>query len=151
VRWELNDLGIEHNGYIDQLLLEYKQYSSKLVLQGSLQKEMLELLLEYGADTLAETLVEGLSQVRRCNNEGRALMSLDLQVALPRLRSNLQIVETYIKAFYLPDTEFLPWVQTHPEYTRSQVIRLFNLASTANNWTKKRREEISERIEAGDF
>jgi hypothetical protein len=41
---------------------------------------MLELLLEYGVDTLAETLVEGLSQVRRCNNEGRALMSLDLQV-----------------------------------------------------------------------
>jgi hypothetical protein len=66
--------------YIDQLLLEYKQYSSKLVLQGSLQKEMLELLLEYGVDTLAETLVEGLSQVRRCNNEGRALMLLDLQV-----------------------------------------------------------------------
>ncbi|CAN5965224.1 unnamed protein product [Sphagnum jensenii] len=128
--------------YIDQLLLEYKQYSSKLVLQGSLQKEMLELLLEYGVDTLAETLVEGLSQVRRCNNEGRALMSLDLQVlingvqqvALPRLRSNLQIVETYIK-----------------EYTRSQVIRLLNLASTANNWTKKRREDISDRIEAGDF
>lgn len=142
MRWELNDLGIEHNGYIDQLLLEYKQYSSKLVLQGSLQKEMLELLLEYGVDTLAETLVEGLSQVRRCNNEGRALMSLDLQVlingvqqvALPRLRSNLQIVETYIK-----------------EYTRSQVIRLFNLASTANNWTKKRREDILDRIEAGDF
>ncbi|CAM6007041.1 unnamed protein product [Sphagnum balticum] len=142
VRWELNDLGIEHNGYIDQLLLEYKQYSSKLVLQGSLQKEMLELLLEYGVDTLAETLVEGLSQVRRCNNEGRALMSLDLQVlingvqqvALPQLRSNLQIVETYIK-----------------EYTRSQVIRLFNLASTANNWTKKRREDILDRIEAGDF
>jgi hypothetical protein len=42
--------------------------------------QMLELLLEYGVDTLAETLVEGLSQVRRCNNEGRALMSLDLQV-----------------------------------------------------------------------
>jgi hypothetical protein len=66
---------------------------------------MLELLLEYGVDTLAETLVEGLSRVRRCNNEGRALMSLDLQVLInglqhlapPRLRSNLQIVETYIK------------------------------------------------------
>ncbi len=42
--------------------------------------QMLELLLEYGVDTLAETLVEGLSRVRRCNNEGRALMSLDLQV-----------------------------------------------------------------------
>lgn len=41
---------------------------------------MHELLLEYGVDTLAETIVEGFSRVRRCNNEGRALMSLDLQV-----------------------------------------------------------------------
>ena len=41
---------------------------------------MHELLLEYGVDALAETIVEGFSRVRRCNNEGRALMSLDLQV-----------------------------------------------------------------------
>lgn len=41
---------------------------------------MHEFLLEYGVDTLAETIVEGFSRVRRCNNEGRALMSLDLQV-----------------------------------------------------------------------
>ncbi|CAK9216452.1 unnamed protein product [Sphagnum troendelagicum] len=117
-------------------------YKGKTTVASNFTYVMLELLLEYGVDTLAETLVEGLSQVRRCNNEGRALMSLDLQVlingvqqvALPRLRSNLQIVETYIK-----------------EYTRSQVIRLLNLASTANNWTKKRREDISDRIEAGDF
>lgn len=41
-----------------------------------------ELLLEYGVDTIAEVLVEGLSRVKKCNNEGRALMSLDLQVSL---------------------------------------------------------------------
>lgn len=121
--------------------------------------QMLELLLEYGVDTLAETLVEGLSRVRRCNNEGRALMSLDLQVLInglqhlapPRLRSNLQIVETYIKAFYLPETEYLHWVRTHPEYTKSQVIGLINLVATANNWKRKSRVDMVERIEAGDL
>ncbi|CAM6053746.1 unnamed protein product [Sphagnum tenellum] len=158
VRWELKDLGMEHNGYIDVLLGEYKQFSTKLA-HGSLDKEMLELLLEYGVDTLAETLVEGLSRVRRCNNEGRALMSLDLQVLInglqhlapPRLRSNLQIVETYIKAFYLPETEYLHWVRTHPEYTKSQVIGLINLVATANNWKRKSRVDMVERIEAGDL
>ena len=30
---------------------------------------------------MAEVLVEGFSRVKRCTNEGRALMSLDLQVS----------------------------------------------------------------------
>ena len=54
---------------------------------------------------MAEVLVEGLSRVKRCTNEGRALMSLDLQVLINGLRhlaphrfaSNLHIVEAYIK------------------------------------------------------
>ena len=54
---------------------------------------------------MAEVLVEGLSRVKRCTNEGRALMSLDLQVLINglrhlaphRLASNLHIVEAYIK------------------------------------------------------
>jgi len=36
--------------------------------------------LDYGLEIVAETLVEGLSRVKRCSDEGRALMSLDLQV-----------------------------------------------------------------------
>jgi hypothetical protein len=39
VRWELKDLGMEHNGYIDVLLGEYKQFSTKLA-HGSLDKEV---------------------------------------------------------------------------------------------------------------
>lgn len=53
-----------------------------LALYLVLDLQMQELLLEYGVDTLAETIVEGFSRIRRCNNEGRALMSLDLQVCL---------------------------------------------------------------------
>ena len=43
---------------------------------------MQELFLEYGVEFIVETLVEGFSRVKRCTNEGRALMSLDLQVCM---------------------------------------------------------------------
>ena len=39
-----------------------------------------EQLCLYGLDEIASVLVEGFSRVRRCTHEGRALMSLDLQV-----------------------------------------------------------------------
>jgi hypothetical protein len=42
--------------------------------------QLQHLLMEYGIDSIAEVLVEGLSRVKRCTDEGRALMSLDLQV-----------------------------------------------------------------------
>ncbi|XLS72000.1 hypothetical protein HN51_028865 [Arachis hypogaea] len=55
-KWEVKELGLEHNGFIQVKLLDY------------------------GLEILAETLVKGLSWVKRCSDEGRALMSLDLQV-----------------------------------------------------------------------
>jgi hypothetical protein len=64
-----------------------------------------ELLFEYATDGIAEALVEGFSRVKRCTNEGRALMSLDLQVLINGLQNlsptkakpNMQIVDNYIK------------------------------------------------------
>ncbi|KAJ7561332.1 hypothetical protein O6H91_03G024200 [Diphasiastrum complanatum] len=157
-KWELKDLGMEHNGYIDLLLGEYKQYTNKLGHAG-ISKEVQDLLMEYGVDTIAEVLVEGLSRVKRCNNEGRALMSLDLQVLInglqhlapARMRTNLQIVEVYIKAFYLPETEYLHWIRAHPEYAKPQLIGLINLVASTNNWKRKTRLELMEKIENGDL
>ncbi len=37
------------------------------------------------------------------------------------------------------------------EYTKSQVIGLINLVATANNWKRKSRVDMVERIEAGDL
>lgn len=54
-----------------------------------------DLLLEFGVDIIAETLTEGLSRVKRCTDEGRALMSLDLQV---------WIAELYSLIIFLPHT-----------------------------------------------
>ncbi|EFJ24849.1 hypothetical protein SELMODRAFT_442305 [Selaginella moellendorffii] len=157
-RWELKELGMEHNGYVDSLLGEFKQYTVRLSNAG-VSRQVHELLLQYGVDILAETLVEGLSRVRRCNNEGRAVMSLDLQVLInglqhlapAKLKANLQIVDAYIKAFYLPETEYLYWAKSHPEYSKQQIINLINLVASMNNWKRKTRTDLLERIESGDL
>ncbi|KAK6926688.1 Syndetin, C-terminal [Dillenia turbinata] len=155
-KWEVKELGLEHNGYVDLLLGEFKHYRTRLAHVG-IKKEVQDILLEYGLEIVAETLVEGLSRVRRCTDEGRALMSLDLQVLINGLqhfvstsvRPKLQIVETFIKAYYLPETEFVHWARAHPEYTRSQIVGLINLVATMKGWKRKTRLEIIEKIENG--
>ncbi|GAB2263044.1 hypothetical protein Droror1_Dr00004041 [Drosera rotundifolia] len=153
-KWEVKELGMEHNGYVDLLLGEFKHYRTRIV-HGDIHKEVQELLLDYGVEIVAETLVEGLSRVKRCTDEGRALMSLDLQVLINGLqhfvskdpRPKLQIVETFVKAYYLPETEFVHWARAHPEYTKSQIIGLINLVATMKNWKRKTRLEVLEKIE----
>ncbi|GAB2285470.1 hypothetical protein Dimus_019919 [Dionaea muscipula] len=153
-KWEVKELGMEHNGYVDLLLGEFKHYKTRLV-HGDIHKEVQELLLEYGVEIVAETLVEGLSRVKRCTDEGRALMSLDLQVLINGLqhfvskdaRPKLQIVDTFIKAYYLPETEFVHWARAHPEYTKTQIIGLINLVAAMKGWKRKNRLEILEKIE----
>ncbi|XP_050238888.1 uncharacterized protein LOC126688282 isoform X2 [Mercurialis annua] len=153
-KWEVKELGMEHNGYIDLLLGEFKHYKTRLA-HGGIQKEIQDLLLEYGLEIVVETLVEGLSRVKRCTDEGRALMSLDLQVLINGLqhfvpvnvKPKLQIVETFIKAYYLPETEYVHWARAHPEYTKNQVIGLVNLVATMKGWKRKNRLEVLEKIE----
>uniref|UniRef100_A0A7N0U890 Syndetin n=1 Tax=Kalanchoe fedtschenkoi TaxID=63787 RepID=A0A7N0U890_KALFE len=153
-KWELKELGLEHNGYVDLLLGEFKHYRTRL-LHGGINKETQDLLLEYGLENVAETLVEGLSRIKRCTDEGRALMSLDLQVLINGLqhfapanvRPKFQIVEAFIKAYYLPETEFVHWARAHPEYTKNQVVGLINLVATMKSWKRKTRLEVLEKIE----
>ncbi|CAN6460698.1 unnamed protein product [Victoria cruziana] len=153
-KWEVKDLGLEHNGYVDLLLGEFKHYKTRLA-HGGIQKEVQELLLEYGLDNVAEVFIEGLSRVKRCTNEGRALMALDLQVLINGLqhftslnvKPKLLIVETFIKAYYLPETEYVHWARSHPEYAKSQITGLVNLVAAMNNWKRKTRLEVLEKIE----
>ncbi|KAK8463967.1 hypothetical protein PHAVU_011G088000 [Phaseolus vulgaris] len=153
-KWELKELGMEHNGYVDLLLGEFKHYKTRLA-HGGIRKEIQGLLLDYGLEIVAETLVEGLSRVKRCSDEGRALMSLDLQVLINGLqhfvslnvKPKLQMVETFIKAYYLPETEYVHWARAHPEYSKSQIIGLINLVATMKGWKRKTRLDILEKIE----
>ncbi|KAI3523353.1 hypothetical protein L1887_01417 [Cichorium endivia] len=155
-KWEVKELGMEHNGYVDLLLGEFKHYKMRLT-HGGIQKEVQDTLIGYGLENLSETVVEGLSRVKRCTDEGRALMSLDFQVLITGLqhfltinvKPKLQRVETFIKAFYLPETEYVHWARAHPEYTKSQMTGLINLVATMKGWKRKTKSEILEKIESG--
>ncbi|KAI3748213.1 hypothetical protein L6452_11156 [Arctium lappa] len=155
-KWEVKELGMEHNGYVDLLLGEFKHYKTRLA-HGGIRVEVQDLLIEYGLETVSETLIEGLSRVKRCSDEGRALMLLDLQVLINGLqhfvtinvKPKLQTVETFIKAYYLPETEYVHWASAHPEYTKSQMVGLINLVATMKGWKRKTRLEVLEKIESG--
>ncbi|MFS8011675.1 putative vacuolar protein sorting-associated protein [Helianthus anomalus] len=154
-KWEVKELGMEHNGYVDLLLGEFKHYKTRLA-HGGIRTEVQDHLIEYGLENISEILVEGLSRVKRCSDEGRALMLLDLQVLINGLqhfvtinvKPKLQTVETFIKAYYLPETEYVHWARTHPEYTKSQMVGLINLVATMKGWKRKNRLEVLEKIEA---
>lgn len=153
-KWEVKELGLEHNGYVDLLLGEFKHYKTRLA-HGGIRKEVQDILLEYGLEIVAHTLIEGLSRVKRCTDEGRVLMSLDLQVLINGLqhfvsmnvKPQLQIVEAFIKAYYLPETEYVHWARAHPEYTKNQIVGLINLVATMKGWKRKTRLEVLEKIE----
>ncbi|KFK32366.1 hypothetical protein AALP_AA6G232300 [Arabis alpina] len=154
-KWEVKELGVEHNGYVDLMLGEFKHYKTRLA-HGGIPQEVQNLLLEYGVEIFAEMLVEGLSRIKRCTDEGRALMSLDIQVLINGLqhfvptnvKPKFQIVETFIKAYYLPETEYVHWARAHPEYTKGQVTGLVNLVATMKGWKRKTRLEVIEKIES---
>ncbi|KAJ4874155.1 hypothetical protein Rs2_44000 [Raphanus sativus] len=154
-KWEVKELGVEHNGYVDLMLGEFKHYKTRLA-HGGIPQEVQNLLLEYGVEIFAETLVEGLSRIKRCTDEGRALMSLDIQVLINGLqhfvptnvKPKLQIVDTFIKAYYLPETEYVHWARAHPEYTKGQVVGLVTLVATMKGWKRKTRLEVVDKIES---
>eukprot|EP00898_Chlorokybus_atmophyticus_P003339 jgi/Chlat1/4005/Chrsp26S03986 len=158
VKFEPKELGMEHSAYINAMLSDFSQLGAKTSSAG-LSSDILQLLWDYATHAAAKVLVEGYSRVKKCNNEGRALMSLDLQVLINGLQKmrpgktkpNMQLVDSYIKAYYLPDTELLHWARIHPEYTQAQVIALVNLVANTNNWKRKTRVELVEKIESGDL
>uniref|UniRef100_A0A0D3DKM9 Syndetin C-terminal domain-containing protein n=1 Tax=Brassica oleracea var. oleracea TaxID=109376 RepID=A0A0D3DKM9_BRAOL len=114
---------------------------------GGIPQEVQNLLLEYGIEIFAETLVEGLSRIKICTDEGRALMSLDIQLYCTSLSSTnvkpkLQIVDTFIKAYYPPGMEYVHWARAHP------VVGLVTLVATMKGWKRKTRLELVDKIEA---
>lgn len=61
------------------------------------------------------------ANVKKCSNEGRALMQLDFQQFLMKLEKltdirpipDKEFVETYIKAYYLTENDMECWIKEH--------------------------------------
>ena len=123
--WDLDEILSQHNAYVEVLLKQVKQLITdveSLYLLSSLKSKTLNTLLEQCLKLIMRMLVDGYSSVKKCTNEGRALMQLDFQQLIVKLEKMCNIrpipdkdyVESYIKAFYLPDTSIEKWIRDHP-------------------------------------
>uniref|UniRef100_A0A1I7Y9S3 DUF2451 domain-containing protein n=1 Tax=Steinernema glaseri TaxID=37863 RepID=A0A1I7Y9S3_9BILA len=94
-----------------------------------------------------KALVQGYVEAgRKCSNEGRALMQLDLQQLVMKMETMVDLrpipyrayVENYIKAYYLPESSLEQWIAQHKEYTGNQMIALLNVATHVSKKARTR-------------
>lgn len=129
VNWDLDEILSQHNSYIDALLRHLNKLKLDLQTLASnipLNKAIINSILEETLRLCMKILVDGYSLVKKCSNEGRALMQLDFQQFVVKLEEIFDIrpipdkdyVETYIKAYYLPDSSIEKWVKEHSVFLK---------------------------------
>eukprot|EP01087_Luapelamoeba_hula_P024585 TRINITY_DN9420_c0_g2_i2.p1 TRINITY_DN9420_c0_g2~~TRINITY_DN9420_c0_g2_i2.p1 ORF type:complete len:987 (+),score=113.27 TRINITY_DN9420_c0_g2_i2:1-2961(+) len=155
VKWDITQFGVEHNDYVNAMLKEFQVFEQHLGIVA--QKRC---LLERAKDTLwnyaiikaMDVLVEGFSRVKKCSAEGRGLMKLDFQTFQTGLFKLTPIrplpgasrVDTFITAFYEPETELPKWLQEHyPEYTAKQLLGLIQIMP----FKRRVRTELSQLVQ----
>jgi len=156
INWDIEELMSQHNHYIDQLLRQVEQFIfdiNSLKDHLVVERRILNIFLEQICRNIMLMLVDGYGSIKKCSNEGRALMQLDFQQLIVKLEKICDLrplpdkdyVEFYIKAYYLPDSSLEKWVKDHSEYSQKNVVSLINLMAQA---TKKTKSNIVASFEA---
>ena len=151
VSFDIDDIMSQHNPYVDAILHDFRRMSkrvSDVSRTTSLSAAVTNVLWEHVIRLASRTFVEGFSCVKKCSNEGRALMQLDYQhflvklEAMTRLRPipDREYVEGYIKAFYLPENSFEKWIlEKKGVYSAKQLAGLLSCVPHLN---KKARQHL---------
>lgn len=158
VNWDILEIMSQHSLYVDILLRELQVFSMRVLeisKKTPLPKEASELLWEHCLRLANRTFIEGFSQAKKCTNEGRALMQLDYQQFLSKVERitdirpipDRELVEGYIKAFYLLEPALEEWIRSHKEYTPKQFVGLINCMTQIN---KKGRQRLISLVEEGE-
>jgi len=127
-----------------QALTDFSNGIQRLCETKMLPPEVYNILWDQAIKLCYNTMLEGFATARKCSNEGRALMQLDfrhLQMkmeVLTRLRPlpDASLLESYIKAFYLPETALDHFVQQHTEYEPRHLVSLLQCVGQANKKTR---------------
>lgn len=157
VKWEIRDIMSQHSPYVDQLLSEFEIYNELLVAinrQVHIPSESMKILWEQAIQSACVTFVEGFAQAKRCSNEGRALMQLDFQqfrTKMEKLTSlrplpHHGLVEDYIKAYYMSETDLEVWLRENKEYTSKQLHSLI-VCGAGGHLNKKSKQKLLSIIE----
>uniref|UniRef100_A0A7N9B0A3 VPS50 EARP/GARPII complex subunit n=1 Tax=Mastacembelus armatus TaxID=205130 RepID=A0A7N9B0A3_9TELE len=152
VKWDIREIMSQHNVYVDVLLKEFEQFNTRL---GDVSRHVRiplpvsNVLWEHCIRLANRTLVEGYANVKKCSNEGRALMQLDFQQFLMKLEKltdlrpipDKEFVETYIKAYYLTENDMEQFIKNHREYSMKQLANLVNVC-LGSHINKKARQKL---------
>ncbi|XP_030883597.1 syndetin [Leptonychotes weddellii] len=175
VKWDVKEIMSQHNIYVDALLKAstqkylWPQHSPVLLTQGSCALfprilSFLKNLSRYGLKKSLSTyrflfpshhfwffiiVYLRYANVKKCSNEGRALMQLDFQQFLMKLEKltdirpipDKEFVETYIKAYYLTENDMERWIKEHREYSTKQLTNLVNVC-LGSHINKKARQKL---------
>ncbi|KAM9308738.1 syndetin isoform 2-T2 [Gastrophryne carolinensis] len=160
VKWDVKEIMSQHNIYVDSLLKEFEQFNKKLAELSKhvrIPLPVSNILWEHCIRLTNRTLVEGYANVKKCSNEGRALMQLDFQQFLMKLEKLTDIrpipdkeyVETYIKAYYLTENDMERWIKEHREYSTKQLSNLVSVC-LGSHINKKARQKLLAAIDDMD-
>ncbi|XP_039734024.1 syndetin isoform X8 [Pteropus medius] len=152
VKWDVKEIMSQHNIYVDALLKEFEQFNRKLndvSKRVRIPLPVSNILWEHCIRLANRTIVEGYANVKKCSNEGRALMQLDFQQFLMKLEKltdirpipDKEFVETYIKAYYLTENDMERWIKEHREYSTKQLTNLVNVC-LGSHINKKARQKL---------
>uniref|UniRef100_A0A8C6U648 VPS50 EARP/GARPII complex subunit n=1 Tax=Neogobius melanostomus TaxID=47308 RepID=A0A8C6U648_9GOBI len=152
VKWDIREIMSQHNIYVDVLLKEFEQFHQRLAdvsRHVRIPLPVSNVLWEHCIRLANRTLVEGYANVKKCSNEGRALMQLDFQQFLMKLEKltdlrpipDKEFVETYIKAYYLTENDMEQFIKNHREYSMKQLANLVNVC-LGSHINKKARQKL---------
>jgi len=159
VNWEVKELMSQHSVYIDVLLrglqifaMRVEETSARVVIPLPVQTILWNQIFKF----CCRAFVDGFSNAKKCSNGGRGLMQLDFMQYLSKLEKispvsmkglpDREFVESYVKAYYMPENIMEEWIQTHPEYNAKQLNALVNCAFQGNKKTKLRLQAMVEEL-----
>ena len=148
--FNLKDVGMDHSQYVNLLTRESQMLASRFtsLSEDNVPGPIQALLWESVIECISEILLDGYATIKKCTNEGRALMFLDLSVFKAELEKLTTVsplpgfprVEAFVKAFYLQEDEIMPWLKDHvAEYGIKHFLGLIN--SGAGGLGRKSRQK----------
>lgn len=153
IKWDIKEILSMHNTYVDILLRElhmfnarYEEITKQHFTDITLPKQVYNLLWEQILRLSNRAFIEGFSQTKKCSNEGRALMQLDYQQFITKVETittlrpipERELVDEYIKAFYLTEPALIEWIKSRKEYNHRQIVALINCITYDNRKMRSR-------------
>eukprot|EP01028_Stygiella_incarcerata_P001360 TRINITY_DN12340_c0_g1_i1.p1 TRINITY_DN12340_c0_g1~~TRINITY_DN12340_c0_g1_i1.p1 ORF type:complete len:1033 (+),score=247.66 TRINITY_DN12340_c0_g1_i1:222-3101(+) len=156
-KWDTREISQHYSGYVAVIHRDLVDLSARITQSdvASASTEAPQALWEVITFIVMRTLLEGFSRVKKCSMEGRAQMSLDLKTLQSEMEDlthqrplpHVSLVDTYIKSFYLPESDILSFCRDHPEYSVPQLVSLVN-TGVGQHMKRKNRLELIAAIES---